>query len=514
MSTAGKTGKLGTQPEASPEPDSPANGRCAGVPRQAPAETVAGGTRPLRSPGAGHAWTGSADGGMWALLRFSWPILLELMLQFVVGLLLFSTLGAFSDAAAAGVGVAGSVIGLLQMMALSLSQAGAVLIARALGAGDAARAGAMARWLLGLVVAVATASMLAVLHGETTLLVRVMNLPGAAAQHGIDFFRIARWSLAVHALVQFLVAMLRGHGNTVAPLRATLIAQAVHLSGILYLRFSGPLSWLGVPQFVACSALLGSLISVLFLLREVAVGAPGRLLFAAMASADRGRAETVVSGGADTGIAKRSAGRELLWLTLLIACEPVAYQLAQLGLSRILSHFGEGALAARAYVGCLSGVTPLVAIALGWGAQVKVGYLLGTRSTEVARHTVLQGCRFSLVFCPLCACTLYLLGPWIMPLFSHDPDILFVSQMLLGVQVLLEMGRSCNCVVAPSLKAAGDGLVVAQMSVLSMLILSLPLAWLLSLHLQLGVLGTALVSAFDELLRGVFNVHRWRTLAG
>lgn len=114
---------------------------------------------------------------------------------------------------------------------------------------------------------------------------------------------------------------------------------------------------------------------------------------------------------------------------------------------------------------------------------------------------------------PLSSLAVYLLSGRILRIFSQDPAVIAATEGLLAIYVLLEIGRSCNTTLAPSLKARGDAKFVARTSFVVMLLVCVPLAWLLGVGLKLGVTGLALAMASDEMIRGLINLKRWNRLS-
>jgi Na+-driven multidrug efflux pump len=179
-------------------------------------------------------------------------------------------------------------------------------------------------------------------------------------------------------------------------------------------------------------------------------------------------------------------------------------------ISRFFAEIGEVALAARAYAGTLASVPSLLGIALGWGAQIRVSYLLGAGQETEARQEVLRSCRLTVVLAPLFSLLIFLNAGRLLTLFTEDPAVTTASTLLLGCFILLEIGRSCNTTIAPALKARGEAGYVARTAFVIMLPVCLPIAWIVSFPLGLGILGLGLVAALDEMLRGWLNLKRWQ----
>ena len=426
------------------------------------------------------------------LSRFSGPILAELLLNFCVSMLLFRLLGRIADAASGAIGSVNSLFGLFHMFFLGLSQAGGIVIANACGRSNEPLA-ARQRGLLLLIFLVAIAAiLLLVTLGRSFLIAQIMGLTGNSAEYAANFCRIAQWSLLTQALAQFMTAIFRSLGNSMLPFLIALLNNSVTLALLwlipdysVTLQISG-VEWIALCQLAANLLALLSSVLVFMLYMRAPVELPTRSRFS--------RAEL----------------KAILLLAFAVVLEPVSYNLAQVVISRFFAEHGEVALAARAYAGTLASIPSLLGIALGWGAQIQVSYLIGAGKHEEARSTVLRSCRLTIVIAPLFSLLIYLNSARLLSVFTADPAVTGAASLLLGCFILLEIGRSCNTTIAPALKARGEAVYVARTAFVVMILICLPVAWFLSFPLGLGILGLGLTAALDEMLRGWINLKRWQ----
>ncbi|PKL47105.1 MAG: hypothetical protein CVV42_14065 [Candidatus Riflebacteria bacterium HGW-Riflebacteria-2] len=426
------------------------------------------------------------------LSRFSVPILAELLLNFCVSMVLFRLLGRIADAASGAIGSVNSLFGLFHMFFLGLSQAGGIVIANACGRSNEALA-ARQRGLLLLIFLVAiTAILLLVTLGRTFLIAQIMGLSGSSAEYAASFCRIAQWSLLIQALAQFMTAIFRSLGNSMLPFLIALLNNSVTLTLLWLLpdysaalQISG-VEWIALCQLSANLLALFSSILVFMLYMRAPVEFPTRSHFS------------------------RTELKAILLLAFAVVLEPVSYNLAQVVISRFFAEQGDVALAARAYAGTLAAVPSLLGIALGWGAQIQVSYLIGAGKLEDARNAVLRSCRLTIVVAPLFSLLIFLNSARLLSVFTADPAVADAASLLLGCFILLEIGRSCNTTIAPALKARGDAVYVARTAFIVMILVCLPVAWFLSFPLGLGILGLGLTAALDEMLRGWLNLKRWQ----
>lgn len=424
--------------------------------------------------------------------RFTWPIFVELLLNFCVGLFLYRLLGRIADAASGAIGSVGSLFSLFSMFFLGLSQAGGILIANSCGRGNDLLAARQRGSLLVIFLGTIGFILLILQFGRGFFISNILGLTGNTAIFAHNYCQIAQFTLAVQAVSQFMTAIYRSHGNSLMPLMMALLNNVVTLVFLLlvpdcsgYLQISN-VSWIALCQ------LSGNAVALLVSLVVMKYGVKAQIQLP-----DRHRFSL-------------SEFKVILILAGAVVLEPLSYSLAQVIISRFFAMFGDVALAARAYAGTLSAVPSLIGIALGWGAQIKVSYLIGAGKSEEAHNEVLRSCRFTIILGPLLSMLIFYFSTDLMRLFTADSAVINAARILLGCFVLLEIGRSCNTTVAPALKARNDAAFVARSAFVVMVLVSLPLAWFLSFPLGFGILGLGLTAAFDELLRGYLNLRRWK----
>jgi Na+-driven multidrug efflux pump len=96
-------------------------------------------------------------------------------------------------------------------------------------------------------------------------------------------------------------------------------------------------------------------------------------------------------------------------------------------------------------------------------------------------------------------------------IFTSNPEILQIGATILLLTIILEPGRAFNLVIISALRATGDVKFPVYMGILSMWGISVPLAYLLGIHFELGLAGIWVAFIADEWLRGILMLIRWRS---
>jgi Na+-driven multidrug efflux pump len=169
---------------------------------------------------------------------------------------------------------------------------------------------------------------------------------------------------------------------------------------------------------------------------------------------------------------------------------------------------GVVALAAQAYTLQIQRVVLLVSLAIGWAAEIMVGRLVGAGDLRAAEQLVRKALRNGLIASGFGVVAAALAAPWILRVFTRDPQVIEAAQTLLFIAILLETGRVYNLVYIGVLRASGDAIYPVAASVASIfLVLGLGSYWF---GRWFGLPGIWFIYAADEWIRGLLMWWRWR----
>ena len=176
-----------------------------------------------------------------SLFSISWPLFIELALHMGIGIIATFMLSHYSDAAAAGVGVANQLLNIFILVFTVTSIGATVLISQNLGAGRLKNARQLSRSVFGLnfwfgiVVAV-----IVFLFGEQLL--HLFDIQGKVFDYGLTFVRICGISLFFESISLALSAILRSHGYTKESMVVTVVMDFISIGGNI-LAISGFLAY-------------------------------------------------------------------------------------------------------------------------------------------------------------------------------------------------------------------------------------------------------------------------------
>ena len=100
-----------------------------------------------------------------------------------------------------------------------------------------------------------------------------------------------------------------------------------------------------------------------------------------------------------------------------------------------------------------------------------------------------------------------LAAPWLMRVFTKDPQVIQAAQTLLWIAVALETGRVFNLIVTGALRATGDVIYPVAASIGSFALVLGFGSYVLGR--SLGLPGIFIAYAADEWVRGLLMMARW-----
>lgn len=422
------------------------------------------------------------EAGRPRLNRIAGPLLGEFTLGMSVAMVCLWLASRSSDAAAGAFGLSGQVLETLFVLFRVLAIGVSVVVTQALGAGQNQTAERTARAVLGASTWVGLLAAASVLLGDT-LMLEWLRAPEAVRPLAGPLLQLLAPALLLEAYNLCLAAILRAHLQAQACLRVMLLMHGTHL--LLALPLMQTLGLPGYALAMLVSRALG--LAVHLWLWRRALGLPPRWR--------------------DFWVLRLPVLWPVLRIGLPGAGTEMVYRLAFMVSLAATAALGVSALATHSYTLQLLKYVVLISLAIGWACEIMVGRLVGAGDFRAANALVRKAARNGLAASGGLALLAALGAPWLLSLFTRDPEVVAAAQTLLWLSLALETGRVFNIIVAGALRATGDAVFPALASVGSMaLVLGAGSVWLGKLF---GLPGIWVAYALDEWLRGLLMLGRW-----
>jgi len=426
-----------------------------------------------------------------AVFLLAVPMVLEMAMESVFGIVDVFFVGRLGADAVAAVGLTESLLTVVYSIALGLSMATTALVARRIGEKDPEDAARTAVQAIVLGVAVSVPFAVVGILGAREVLA-LMGAPSSVIEAGWGY---AAWMLGgnVSILLLFLVnAVFRGAGDATVAMRSLWLANAINIVLDPCLIFGlGPFPELGVAG-AGLATVIGRSAGVAYQLR--ALGRSGRHLRV-------GRRHVAFDG---------ALGLRLLRLSVGGTGQFLIGTASWLGLVRILTPFGAVALAG--YTIALRVV--VVALLPAWGLSnavaTLVGQNLGARKPERAERSVWIAGLYNMVFLlGVMALFLWKAEP-IVALFSADPEVQRMGALCLRVVSYGYAFYAWGMVLVQAFNGAGDTVTPTWINLFCYWLLQIPVALVLARGLGYGPLGVFLAITVAESVIAVVGLVVFR----
>jgi putative MATE family efflux protein len=404
-----------------------------------------------------------------AVLLLAVPMVLEMAMESLFGILDVFWVARLGAGAVATVGVTEAMLTLVFAVALGLSLSTTATVARRIGEKDpeSAAVTAVQAVLLGVLVAVPTG--LAGILWPRELLT-LMGLPPAVVEEGWTY---TAWMVGGNGtiLLLFLInAIFRGAGDASVAMRSLWIANGVNIVLDPCLIFGlGPFPELGITG-AAIGTTVGRGVGVAY--QVWALTRDGRVALR--------RRHLRFDAGVLLRLLRVSVGGIFQFLIATASW---------LGLVRILTPFGASSLA-----GYTIAIRIVVVLILpSWGlcnaAATLVGQNLGARKPDRAERAVWLTGLYNMAFLSLVGVAFILFADPLVGFFTSDPAVRSRGADCLRIISYGYAGYAWGMVMVQAFNGAGDTLTPTWINLFCYWLFQIPLAWALAAGFGLGPTG-------------------------
>ncbi len=441
-----------------------------------------------------HDYTAGPIGRSLMLLAI--PMVLEVALESVFAVVNVFWVGRLGPDAVATVGLTEALFSTIYALGMGLGIGATALVARRIGEKnpDGAARAAVQSVALGIIVAIPIAVFGGIFAPE--LLALMGGSPELVAS-GSGYTRVMFAGNFVILLLFLINAIFRGAGDAAIAMRSLWIANICNMILDPLLIFGiGPFPEMGVTG-AAIATTCGRGVGVLYQFRRLA-GAGHRFpIHRHHLRLEPPLLATLV----------RLSGSGIF--QILIATT------SWVGLVRVISTFGSTALAG--YTVAIRVI--LFALFPSWGmanaAATMVGQALGARKPDRAEHSVWRAGYYNLWFLGSVGLVFVILAPWIVRLFTSDPEVIRAGTACLRIVSAGFPFYAYGMVLTNSFNGAGDTWTPTWINLFCFWLWEIPLAWVLAKPLGMGPVGVfiAMAVAFSTLAvvsAILFKRGRWK----
>ncbi len=417
-----------------------------------------------------------------AVIMLAVPMVVEMAMESIFAVADVFWVAHLGANAVATVGLTESMLTMIYTVAMGLSIGATALVARRMGEGDPAGAARAAGQsiILGILLAAAIAGLCA---PAAPALLRIMGATPDVIDTGATFTRIMLGGNVTIVMLFLLNAVFRGSGDAAIAMRVLVLGNALNIVlGPCFIFGLGPFPEMGVAG-AATATNIGRGTAVLYQL-AVLIGGKGRVrIHLRDLQLDLSIMKAVL----------RLSGSG----TIQILIGTASY----VGLVRIISIFGSAALAGYTIGIRIIIFALLPAYGISNAAATMVGQNLGAGKPDRAESAVWTATRYNMVFLGVIGLIFLAGADAITGLFSTDQAVQPFASSCLRIVSLGFVFYAAGMVLTQSFNGAGDTWTPTVINLFVFWLWELPLAWWLSVSLDLGARGVfiALTIAYSSL---------------
>lgn len=339
------------------------------------------------------------------VMRLALPAMIQGLLMTSIQVVDTFLVSRLSDDALAAVGTASQLIFVMFVALIAIEVGASVLVAQAVGAGDHAAAGRVAREsiTLGLILSI---PIMAVGYGLRHQLLGLFGLEPQVEALGVEYWSVVSLAMFIVMLVFVLSGILQGSGDTATPMWGTAVATVLNTIFAYSLIFGE----LGFPELGVAGSAWGSVIGwsgqVAFLLVMIA---RGKLPFTFFRR--RGWRP-----GAETA-------RGILRVGGPMSIEEMAISTGLAVYTAIVAVLGTASLAAHRIVFNALNLSFMPGLGLTIAATALVGQSIGARDPATGRLATRVAAQYSVLWMGSMGLIYFLAAEPIAALFSDSADV-------------------------------------------------------------------------------------------
>ena len=419
------------------------------------------------------------------------PIFFQSLLGLSLGYIDTIMLSNYNDIAVGAIGNANSILGFLNLAFNIISSATGVIVSQYLGAKQFEKMNKIYTVAISFNLALSVVISLIVFLFSEPLLI-IMQVPTEMIPDANMYMKIVGGTIFTQAVFNAFSAIFMSHGKTGFGMFVSLGMNIVNIVGN-YCFLYGPLSFLDLgTEGVAISTCLSrifALVAAIIYFYKVIQGRLGIKYLLPF----------------PINILK-----ELLKLGIPTAGENISYNFSQLVLQALINTMGMVAINARIYANMMCTFTYMFAYSAAIATQIIVGHSVGANDYDFAYKRVMKTLRIGMIVSISIAVINWLVSGYTFKAFSDDMAVVELASNMMFISIFLEIGRTTNIVIINSMKAAGDVKFPTILAIFSMWGISVLLAYVLGIVMNMGLAGVWIGMACDEIFRGIIVFIRWQ----
>ncbi|MDA3730388.1 MATE family efflux transporter [Niameybacter massiliensis] len=426
-----------------------------------------------------------------SLFMLTWPIIVELLLQMLIGNVDQMMISRYSQTSVAAIGNVNQIMTLLLITFNIITMATTILVSQFLGSNNKEKVSeiySLATYT-NLFFSIVLGSIMIIFHKPIFTL---MNMPAELYQDATIYIVIVGGMIFLQGVFMSYAAIFRSNGLMKQTMIISMIINIINVVGnFIFLNGLFGLPQMGVTG-VAMSSVISRSIGLIVVMWLFSKKLDAKISIKYLRPFPK---ETLAS---------------LLKIGVPSAGESLSYDIAQMCILAFVNTMGTYVVATRVYSTMITNISCIYSAAISSAVQIIVGHLIGAGDIDDADELVMKTLRPTVFISLVVAILLYLGSDIFFGLFTKDPAMLALGKQIMFIQIFLEVGRTFNLVIIRSMQAAGDIKYPVMIGILSMWGVAALLSYVFGIILGMGLVGVWIAMALDEIIRAILVYRRWK----
>ncbi len=420
------------------------------------------------------------------------PLLIEQLLQMIVGLADTMMVSHAGEAVVAGVGLDTMIYTIFIYLFTAVSAGGSVIVAQYIGSRDRKNSSLAASQVFHLAGVLSLICMILMLFFGSALLRLMYPETEPATMIACETYMwIVSISFPANAIYNSGAALYRTMGKTSVTMKVSLAANLINLIGnavgvfVLHAGAAG-VAWPTTISWYVAAAIMT------------------RLCFEKKQEV---RIEWKYMLRLRGSMAKR-----ILRVAIPNSVENTLFQAAKVVLGMLTATFGTSQIAANTTGQTFWSLAACMGISMGTVFVTVIGQCVGANDMEAAEYYMRKLTRISIALALIWNIIVTVLTPLLLPLYDLGPD---TKRLILIIVVIHNLFSATvqpfSGPLSSGLRAAGDVKFTMWASILATVVCRTLLSFILALWMGMGVIGITLAMVLDWCIKGALDLYRFRS---
>ena len=432
-----------------------------------------------------------SNAALWAMIV---PLVIEQVLQMVVGLADTMMVSYAGEAVVAGVGLDTMVYTIFIYLFTAISAGGAVVVSQYIGSRsrkNAEQAASQIFHIAGLLSLACMAAML--LLGSPLLQAMYPETESATMEACKTYMWIVAISFPANALYNAGAAIYRAMGETKITMWVSLLANLVNVVGNAIGIFVLKAGAAGVAWPTTVSWYVAAVIMTWLCLHSR-------------------REDQVCIRAAQAIKLDMPMAKRILGIAVPNSVENTLFQAAKVVLGMLVATFGTSQIAANTTGQTFWSLAACMSVAMGTVFSTVIGQCMGANDPEAAAWYMRKLTRLSLLLAFVWNVMVMILTPLLLPLYDLSAETRHLILVIVAIHNLFSaLVQPFSGPLSAGLRAAGDVRFTMWASIFATVVCRTLLSFLLARRLGMGVIGIALAMVLDWCIKAVLDIVRFHS---